>query len=155
MRLARAAALDVEVDQQSLDDARRTEEAEPPVPWTADALVSLLTRLDDDWPVQAQAIRLAAQSAGRVTRDQIYELGGFPEERMLRGFTRPPVRLTAALQAEGIVPDHVLPILVARYPEGMKASYFSVPPEIPALYAELFVPQVGRAQATGVEPHRS
>jgi hypothetical protein len=153
--LARAAALDVEVDQQSLADAdRHSEEADPPAPWTADALVSLLTRLDDDSPVQAQAIRLAAQSGGRVTRDQIFELGGFPDDRMLRGFTRPPARLTAALQSEGIVPDHVLPILVARYPEGVKASYFSVPPEIPPLYAELSVPQVGRAQATGLEPRR-
>ena len=151
--LARAAALDVEVDQRSLADAdRRSEEDDAPAPWTADALVALLTRLDDEAPVQAKAIRLAARSGGRVTREQVYELGGFPDDRMLRGFTRPPVRLTAALQAEGVVPDHVLPIFVARYPDGVKASYFSVPPEIPALHAELPVPQVGPAQATDVEP---
>ena len=126
--------------------------ADAPAPWTADALVALLTRLDDEAPVQAKAIRLAARSGGRVTREQVYELGGFPDDRMLRGFTRPPVRLTAALQAEGVVPDHVLPIFVARYPDGVKASYFSVPPEIPALHAELPVPQVGPAQATDVEP---
>lgn len=148
--LARAAALDVEVDQQSLADADRpSEEAEPPVAWTADGLVALLTRLDDEAPVQAEVIRLAARSGGRVTRNQVYELGGFPDDRMLRGFTRPPARLTAALQDEGVVPDRVLPILVARYPEGVKASYFSVPPEIPALYAELSAPP-GLAQSTRV-----
>ncbi len=128
--LARAAALDVEVDQQSLADARRSDEDDAPARWTADALVALLTRLDEEAPVQGDAIRLAARSGGRVTREQVYELGGFPDDRMLRGFTRPPVRLTAALQAEGVVPDHVLPIFVARYPDGVKASYFSVPPEI-------------------------
>lgn len=150
--LARAAALDVEVDQQSLADAdRRSEEADASVPWTADALDALLTRLDGEAPVQANAIRLAARSGGRVTRDQVYELGGFPDDRMLRGFTRPPARLTAALQAESLVPDLVLPILVARYPEGVKASYFSVPPEIPALYAERLFPQAGPARSTDLE----
>ena len=89
--LARAAALEVEVDQQSLADAgRHSDEDDALAPWTADALVALLTRLDDEAPVQAQAIRLAAQSGGRVTREQVYELGGFPDDRMLRGFTRPP-----------------------------------------------------------------
>lgn len=137
--LARAGALDVEIDEQSLADAdREHEEAVAPARWTADGLVALLNRLDDEAPVQAEAIRLAAQSGGRVTRDQVYELGGFPDDRMLRGFTRPPARLTAALQAEGLVSEHVLPIFVARYPDGVKASFFNVPPEIPALYAELF-----------------
>ena len=104
-------------------------------PWTTEALEALLVRLDDEAPVQAQAIRLAAQSGGRVSREQVYELGGFPDDRMIRGFTRPPVRLTAALQTDGVVPEGVLPIFVARYPDGVKASYFSVPPEIPSLYA--------------------
>jgi len=126
--LARAAVLDVEVDQQSLADAERPSEEADPVPWTADALLTLLARLDGEAPVQANVIRLAARSGGRVTRDQVYKLGGFPDDRMLRGFTRPPARITVALQAEGLVPDRILPILVARYPEGVKASYFSVPP---------------------------
>lgn len=150
--LSRAAALDVEVDKHSPADADRGGEDDPPAPWTADGLVALLTRLDDEAPVQAQAIRLAAQSGGRVTREQVFELGEFPDDRMLRGFTRPPARLTAALQAKRIVPDNVLPIFVARYPDGVKASYFSVPPEIPALYAQLSVTQVGPAQRTDVEP---
>lgn len=138
--LGRAAALDVEIDRESLADAdRRREEDEATDLWTADALDALLTRLDGEAPVQAKAIRLAARSAGRVTREQVYELGEFADDRMLRGFTRPPARLTAVLQAEGVVPDHVLPILVAGYPVGVKASYFSVPPEIPALYAALSV----------------
>lgn len=152
--LARAGALDVEIDEQSLADADRGgEEDAAPAPWTGDALVALLTRLDDEAPVQAQAIRLAARSGGRVSREQVYELGAFPDERMLRGFTRPPARLTSALQAEGVVPERVLPILVAGYPHGVKASYFSVPPEILALYAELSVSPVGPGHPTGDESH--
>jgi hypothetical protein len=144
--LARASALDIEVDEQSLADADRAVGTnESRVLWTTDALVALLTLLDNEAPVQAQAIRLAAQSGGRVTREQVYALGQFPDERMLRGFTRPPARLTAALQAEGVVPEGVRPILVARYPDGVKAPYFSVPPEVPALYAELLSPRTSQS----------
>jgi hypothetical protein len=151
--LARAGALDVEVDQQSVADAEsRSDDDDARSPWTADALAALLTRLDDEAPVQAKAIRYAAESGGRVTREQVYELGGFPDDRMLRGFTRPPARLTAALQAEGVVPERVLPILVARYPEGGKASYFSVPPEIPALYAGLTGEAPAPERAADAEP---
>lgn len=138
--LARAEALEVEVDEKSLADADRhsEEQSATPVQWTADAVRALLARLDREAPVQASVLRLAAASGtGSVSRDQVYELGDFPDERMLRGFTRPLRRLTQALQAEGAVPDDVLPILVARYPDGVKASYFSVPPEVPALLQEL------------------
>jgi hypothetical protein len=101
-------------------------------------LSALLHRLDHEAPVQAQVVRIAAASgAGTVSREKVYELGDFPDDRMLRGFTRPPKRLTQALQAEGVIPANVQPILVARYPDGVKASYFSVPPEVPALMAEL------------------
>lgn len=148
--LAHAGVLDVKIDEQSLADADRSgEEAEDPAPWTLEGLAALLARLEGDAPVQAEAIRLAARSGGRVSRDEVYELGDFPNDRMLRGFTRPPARLTAVLQAQGVIPDGVLPILVAHYPEGVKASYFSVPPEIPALYAELSTSQLGSSK-TGV-----
>lgn len=138
--LARANALQVEVDEESLADAdrHREEETAPPQRWTIEALAELPEHLDEQAPVQAAALRLATTAnGGRVTREQVYELGDFPDERMLRGFTRPPRRIAQALQAEGIVPDGVLPILVARYPDGVKASYFSVPPEVPALLEEL------------------
>lgn len=56
---------------------------------------------------------------------------------MLRAFTRPYNRLTTALQGEGVIPAGVSPIFVARYPDGVKASYFSVPSEVPQLLEEL------------------
>jgi hypothetical protein len=49
-----------------------------------------------------------------VSREQVYELGGYADDRMLRGFTRPFRRLTVALQGEGAIPAGVSPIFVAR-----------------------------------------
>lgn len=139
--LARASVLEVEVDQASSVDAGRvadTEEEPTTEPWTSEALSALLERLDQEAPVQAAALRLATPDQnGRVSREKVYELGGYADDRMLRGFTRPFLRLTAALQGEGAIPERVSPIFVARYPDGVKASYFSVPSEVPPLLKEL------------------
>ena len=139
--LARASVLEVEVDQASSADAGRVadnEEGLTDEPWTLEALSALLERLDHEAPVQAAALRLATADKGeRVSREKIYELGGFADDRMLRGFTRPFRRLTELLQSEGVIPTGVSPIFVARYPDGVKASYFSVPSEVPQLLEEL------------------
>jgi hypothetical protein len=50
------------------------------------------------------------------------------------------------------VPDSVLPIFVSRNPDGVKASYFTLPPEVPALYAELSGPQAGPGHAADSVP---
>jgi PIN like domain len=139
--LARASVLAVEVDQTSSADAERvaeTEEEPASEPWTLPALSALLDRLDQEAPVQAAALRLATpEHEGRVTREWVYELGDYADDRMLRGFTRPFRRLTAALQDEGVIPAGVSPIFLARYPDGVKASYFGVPNEVPHLLEEL------------------
>lgn len=103
--LTRASVLEVEVDQASPADAGRVadiEEEQPAEPWTLSALAALLERLDEEAPVQAAALRLATPGQdGRVSREKVYELGGYGDDRMLRGFTRPYRRLTEALQREG------------------------------------------------------
>lgn len=142
--LARASVLKVEVDQASSVDAERVADAEEGLttePWTLQALSALLERLDQEAPVQAAALRLATpDQGGRVSREKVYELGGYADDRMLRGFTRPFHRLTVALQGEDAIPRGVLPIFVARYPDGVRASYFSVPTEVPPLLEELSSP---------------
>jgi len=139
--LARASVLEVEVDQASSADAGRVADSEEGLTdqsWTLGAVSALLERLDLEAPVQAAALRLAtSDNGGRVSREKIYELGDFADDRMLRGFTRPFRRLTEVLQTEGVIPAGVLPIFVARYPDGVKASYFSVPNEVPQLLEEL------------------
>lgn len=147
--LTRASVLEVEVDQASSVDAGRVadiEEEQAAEPWTPEALSALLERLDQEAPVQASALRLATPDrGGRVSREKVYELGDYADDRMLRGFTRPFRRLTEALQDEGAIPTGVSPIFVARYPDGVKASYFSVPSEVPQLLQELLF--------TGDRPH--
>jgi len=137
--LAGSAALDVSVDSRSLEDADRaraaTTEAVPA--WTLEGLRELLERLDAQADVQAAVIRSAAAAGGRISREDVYDIGEYSDERMLRGFTRPARRVTADLQAEGVVAEGVSPILVALYPDGVKASYFRVPPEIPSLMARM------------------
>jgi hypothetical protein len=138
--LTRASVLEVEVDQESPADAGRVADSEEQSaePWTLSALAALLERLDEEAPVQAAALRLATPGQdGRVSRDKVYELGSYGDDRMLRGFTRPYRRLTEALQREGIIPARVSPIFVAQYPDGVKTSYFSVPSEVPQLLEEL------------------
>ena len=151
--LARASVLEVEVDQASSVDAGRVADIEEELatePWTLAALSALLERLDQEAPVQAAALRLATpDQGGRVSREKVYELGGYGDDRMLRGFTRPFRRLTEALQDEGAIPAGVSPIFVARYPDGVKASYFSVPSEVPQLLEEL------SPRATGVHDELS
>lgn len=100
--LSRAAALEVEIDEESPADADRPSPIESSEElWTAVALAALLKRLDLEAPVQAAALRLAVEAnGGRVSREQVYELGSYSDDRMLRGFTRPFRRLTEVLQAE-------------------------------------------------------
>ncbi|MEU3644196.1 PIN domain-containing protein [Lentzea sp. NPDC034063] len=137
--LARASVLEVVVNEESTVDAGRVADdelldEEPTAEWTLEALRALLIQLDEQAPVQAEALRLATpDKRGRVSREEVYALGDYADDRMLRGFTRPYRRLTANLQAKGLIPLGVPPILVARYPDGVKTSYFSVPDEVPPL----------------------
>lgn len=137
--LARASVLEVVVNEESTVDAGRVADdelldEEPTAEWTLEALRALLIQLDEQAPVQAEALRLATpDNRGRVSREDVYALGDYADDRMLRGFTRPYRRLTANLQARGVIPLGVPPIFVARYPDGVKTSYFSVPDEVPPL----------------------
>lgn len=141
--LKRASVLQVEVDEASSADAESvtTTEGEPAdqfSPWTLDAVSELLKHLDVEAAVQAAALRLATtDNGGQVSRAKVYELGEYADDRMLRGFTRPFLRLTETLQKQGKIPPGVAPIFVAQYPDGVKASYFSVPAEVPELLDKL------------------
>jgi hypothetical protein len=147
--LARAAALQVQVDANSVADADRPREIDQPAtPWTAEAVALLIERVERQAPVQAAPLRLAIESdTGSVSREKVYELGGYSDDRMLRDFTRPFRRLTESLQEAGRLPQGLSPIFEARYPDGVKASYFVVPPEVVGLE----LTRRGRAEAIGQE----
>ena len=129
--LLRSGALDVEVNPASLEDAsRERDDLEPVGAWTAEAVAELLRRLDREGQVQADVIREAAALGGTITREIVYGLCGYDDERMLRGFTRPAARITADLQESGLLPARVAPILKPLYPDGVRASGFRVPTEV-------------------------
>lgn len=129
--LAASAVLQVTVREESLADAERARQDQNVRPeWTPVGVSELLERLDAEGAVQAEVIRAAAQSGGEIDRTTIYEIGGYEDDRMLRGFTRPVLRVTSDLQAEGLVADGVTPMLVALYPVSVRASAFRVPAEV-------------------------
>jgi hypothetical protein len=128
--LAQAPALAVSVNPSSLDDAARVGmgREESPV-WTEEAVLELLTRLDAEGWEQAEVIRTAAARGGFVDRETVYEIGGYDDDRMLRGFTRPSTRLTRDMQAEGLIPHGVTPMLSPQY-VGVRAAGFVIPDEV-------------------------
>ena len=96
--LFRSAALDVEINPASLEDAGRERgDLDPVGMWTTEAVTELLRRLDQEGQVQSDVIREAAALGGTVSREIVYGLCGYDDERMLRGFTRPTARITADL----------------------------------------------------------
>jgi hypothetical protein len=80
-RVRTAAALDVEINLASLEDAGRERHDLDPVDiWTAEAVTELLRRLDREGPVQSDVIREAAPLGGTVSREIVYGLCGYDNE---------------------------------------------------------------------------
>jgi hypothetical protein len=99
--------------------------------WTIEGLTELLHRLEQERPLQADVIRAAAaRRRGRITRRQVYRLGGYDPDRSLRGFTRPSNRITRQMQHEGMVGHGVDFPLRAVFGQGGVATHFVVPPEV-------------------------
>lgn len=133
--ISHAAVLNVTVSSEAAGDVARASTEDTSARWTRAAVVELLRRLDYEGREQADVIRFAIENGGSVERDKIYEIAGYHEDRMLRGFTRPAARLTRALQDQGLVPDHVEPILAPQYQGGVTAVSFTVPDEVVTLFA--------------------
>lgn len=120
-------------DDWSVEDHSDGWAADASTPWTRAALDALFGALDAEGQPHSAIIRQAAREGGWVSRRDVYRLAGKTEDQVLRGFTRPTERLTRQLQANGAIPEGVESILVAEYPDGVRASYFSVPSEVPEL----------------------
>jgi hypothetical protein len=128
--LRRAGVLDVEVRTESVDDAERvSRETSRPPTWSRAGVGALLERPEAEGWEHALVIREAAGRGGRIDREDIYEICGYDDDRMLRGFTRPAARITRDLQAEGLVSEDVEPALTPLY-IGVKAAAFRIPAEM-------------------------
>ncbi|MHB1475214.1 MAG: hypothetical protein ACYDDU_19125 [Dermatophilaceae bacterium] len=90
--------------------------------------------------VQIKVVKLAIENGGAVTRDEVYELGGYSESRSLKGFTRPANRATLALRDSGDLPEDAEELLEPIYDMSVKsyqrAKGFRIPLEIVKLYSE-------------------
>lgn len=76
----------------------------PAVP-DATPLHDLVTRLRRAGRApQAQAVEEAFANGGSVDRDRIYVIGGYPQSRSLRGWTRPINRIVEQMRSDGTVP---------------------------------------------------
>ena len=97
-------------------------------------LGDLIAGLDPgDEAAAAEVIRVAALHDGMIDREQVYEICGYEDDRMLRGFTLPTSRITRDLQEEGIVAEGVEPVLTTIYLSGVKAAAFRIPAEMAAI----------------------
>lgn len=90
--------------------------------------------------VQIKVVKRAIANGGAITRAEVYELGGYPESRKLKGFTRPANRATQALRDRGELPEDADELLDPIYDTAIKgyqpARGFRVPHELIMLNLE-------------------
>jgi hypothetical protein len=75
-----------------------------------------------------------------VSREEIYQLGGYDETRTLRGFTRPARRIAQSFRDRGFVPPGAIDVLEAEYDAQVsyvQAAGFRVPAELVPLLSEM------------------
>lgn len=81
--------------------------------WTPDAVGEVMIALNWESPEHARVIRHAADRGGTVTREEIYELCAYAPDRMLKGFSRPVLRVVQTLAERGAIPEGLPPMLQA------------------------------------------
>ncbi|MCX4388245.1 restriction endonuclease [Micromonospora peucetia] len=109
--------------------------------WSVWAAEKLMTVLDNSYPMRAALIRTAARQHGRLEREQVYAIAEFPPDRTLRGLTRPTNRITASLIEQGRLPEEVEYPFQTGYDLGVKATHFTVPPDLVAALRALGPPR--------------
>lgn len=104
--------------------------------WTEDAYVELLDALaGEGYGDRVRAIETAAENAGFVSRQAIYEVLGQDEEtRSLRHFATPVQRVARRLVEEGLLSPHAISPLEAEYDGPGKTIGYRTPPEFAAFY---------------------
>jgi len=136
------ALLQVSVSDKTIEDASRIStlsDREADEGWTPRTTQLLLERLESSGAtVQAGAIRHAALDPGRfVSRQRVFELGGYDENRHLKGFTKPVKGVVEGMVADGEVSEDIEPALTAFYSGPGKAEGFVVPESLAIAVSEL------------------
>lgn len=135
------AAIETQPVQPALDEVE-------PSGWTLDLYTEAMTGLLSRYGVQAQAINDAIKGGtGFISREEVYKIGGYPESRSLKGFTRPVNRIVERLTDSGKLPEDAEDLLVPDYDPTVKgyqrARGFRVPMEIVKILHEHQASPVG------------
>lgn len=118
--------------------------------WTAEAYVEAITALLPKNLVQAKVIMAGIKNGdGYVPREDVYVLGGYPETRTLKGFTRPVNRVVEDLELSGSLPSDAVDLLATVYDPAVKsfqrALGFQVPLEIVKIALEASAAQAAKS----------
>lgn len=111
-------ALNLEIEADTvfkIGRAEDTSETKAAVSWTPDAFHYLLQKLQRQAPVQHDVMMEAISNGGFVSRDDVYDIAGYDEDRTLRGFTRPTKRIMEQMQDQGLLAVGVTEPLRAIY----------------------------------------
>ena len=129
----------VNLDPESVADVERADSTFEGPGWTKEGLKALLETLDIHAPTRARVIRRAAEQGGYVSRDEVYELGGYSQSRQLTGWTRPLRTWTEHLRNEGVLgpEDGETDVLYAVYEGASRAKGFRVPQRVLELLEQL------------------
>jgi predicted nucleic acid-binding protein len=146
--------LDLKVQSASVRDLEQLQTATPDAEaqWTSEALEALVDLLLGQAHVQAYALLEAAQNDGFVSRATVYEIGGYDETRMLRGFTRPVKTAAKRLEEQGMTVGDADRLLVAVYDpdfDAVSASGFRIAPEALPLLRPIAAKVLGEDAGTG------
>lgn len=112
------------VQNVELVDAQSTSESsgDSAHAWYLSSLVEVLRRLRAQAQVQEATIKRAVENGGYVSREEIYEIGGYEPGRMLKGFTRPVTRISLEVAADYDLTRFHPDLLTPVYAE-MKAGF--------------------------------
>ncbi|MEH0972801.1 PIN domain-containing protein [Micromonospora sp. CPCC 205546] len=153
------AVLSVTVREDSVQDADRVDTfLSDPGPelehggWSQEALNYLLNRLTDEAPSQALVLVQAANQGGYVARSQVYEVARYPEDRSLRGFTRPFNRIVQLMREQGLLPDQAVDLFWAVYNDDSPAFGVAAGFQIHDDVLPLFISRI-RERESAAEDH--
>ena len=134
------------VDKDSVDDLEQLrgadqDEDDPEAGWSKESLDAFLEQLSLRYPAHAKVVVAAAANGGFVDRATVYDLAGYPEDRQLKGFTRPVSTVARELEDEGLLSGEepfLLHTIYGSVTEPSWATGFRIPDETIPLLRESF-----------------